>query len=138
MCYLPPRKPPTNFREREYPGHFVCHNSKIYNIMFNNFDFRTSTPKDTDFAEVHPLSTVAKALGCVEAKLANRGNGNFLLLVKADGTYTTMPASKEMKAEHLADARIGMLKDKDANGKSQYIAIRPDGVSSVVTATVRF
>lgn len=106
--------------------------------MFNNFDFRTSTPKDTDFAEVHPLSTVAKALGCVEAKLANRGNGNFLLLVKADGTYTTMPASKEMKAEHLADARIGMLKDKDANGKPQYIAIRPDGVSSVVVASVSY
>ena len=103
-----------------------------------NFDFRTSTPKDTDFAEVHPLSTVAKALGCVEAKLANRGNGNFLLLIKADGTYTTMPASKEMKPEHLADARIGMLKDKDVDGKPQYIAIRPEGESSVVMATVRF
>lgn len=103
-----------------------------------NFDFRTSTPKESDFAEIHPLSAVAKHVGAVEAKLANKGNGNFILLVKADGTFTTMPASKEMKAEHLASARVGMLKEKDANGKNQYIAIRPEGVSSVVVASVRF
>ena len=106
--------------------------------MFNNLDFRTATPQDSDFAEVHPLSSVAIALGCVEAKLANRGNGNFLLLVKPDGTYTTMPASKEMKSEHLPNARIALLKDKSADGKPQYIAIRPEGESSVVLGTVRF
>lgn len=103
-----------------------------------SMNFRTSTPKDTDFAEIHPLAVVAKYLGVTEAKLANRGNGNFLILTKPDGTFTTMPASKEMLPEHLGQARVGMLKDKDSQGNNQYIAIRPEGISSVVKGSVTF
>jgi hypothetical protein len=106
--------------------------------MFNNFEFRTNTQSTDVFAEVHSLSTVAKALGADKAGLGNKGNGNFVILTRPDGTHTTIRASKLMKDEHLATAQVGLLKDLDADGKKVYIAIRPAGESSVVSKWVTF
>jgi len=104
-----------------------------------NLTFKTSVNKlPEDFAEIHSLKSVCSALGVHSVKLADKGNGKFLILIADDGLYTTIPASKEMQPHHLSTARVALMKKPNEDGTPAYVAIRPEGESSVVLGGCTF
>lgn len=84
-----------------------------------------------DWTAQGSLMNLAKQQGCTKVKVANRGKGDFYLLIKDNGEYATGPVGK--KSQGLTPEQLNVSTNKDG----LFVAHREGNGTDERTALVK-